>query len=430
MGGPLFDWLRMMYSRVEYYVKHGGNTTELFSALIGLLTGDTSSPILWNIFFGDLKMPEHKDDVWLAGVVVSILAQADDVLLISHSAVGMQLKLNVLTEWCSLNFITISKIKTVMMAFGRVPSALPSFTVGGSVLEYSVKEKYVGVVFSSNTFRVYEKHLSEKASTARYYGHCIWGAEDRIGNLRPKDAKQLYMARVDCHLIHGCEIMPDAYKSTLQPLQDVQVQFVRRMLHLSSRSMIVPLFTETGIMPLAVRRFILVLSNLRYLMSLDHGHFAQAAMFNSIDLFLRSKSSWFGDLLKAGRNLPFLLSYELHPRDLSIDYIDKYIDMVWKDTNKWLQNEINCTDKLYLLHGRKEPQKNKPPAQVVLCMRHYLDVPVLEHRTALTRVLLSNHLLALERMRWSEYGKPKVQRDHRKCRFCRTVVESPEHALL
>ncbi|KAK0241256.1 hypothetical protein EDD85DRAFT_818204 [Armillaria nabsnona] len=32
------------------------------------------------------------------------------------------------------------------------------------------------------------------------------------------------------------------------------------------------------------------------------------------------------------------------------------------------------------------------------------NVPVLEHRTALTRLLLSNHLLALERMRWSEYG--------------------------
>ncbi len=30
------------------------------------------------------------------------------------------------------------------------------------MLEYSVKEKYVGVVFSSDTFRVYEKHLSEK----------------------------------------------------------------------------------------------------------------------------------------------------------------------------------------------------------------------------------------------------------------------------
>ncbi|KAK0438247.1 hypothetical protein EV421DRAFT_1738580 [Armillaria borealis] len=172
MGGPLFDWLRMMYSRVEYYVKHGGNTTELFSALIGLLTGNTLSPILWNIFFGDLKMPEHKDDV----------------LLISHSA-----------------------IKTVMMAFGRVPSALPTFIVEGCALEYSVKEKYIGVVFTLNIFRVYEKHLSEKASTAQYYGHCIWDAEDQIGNLHPKDAKQLYMA------------------------QDVQVRFVWRMLHLSSR---------------------------------------------------------------------------------------------------------------------------------------------------------------------------------------------------
>ncbi|KAK0237574.1 hypothetical protein EDD85DRAFT_769428, partial [Armillaria nabsnona] len=45
-------------------------------------------------------------------------------------------------------------------------------------------------------------------------------------------------------------------------------------------------------------------------------------------------------------------------------------------------------------------------------------------------LLLSNHLLALERMRWSEYGKPKVLRDHWKCQFCRTVIELPEHALL
>ncbi len=46
------------------------------------------------------------------------------------------------------------------------------------------------------------------------------------------------------------------------------------------------------------------------------------------------------------------------------------MDMVrLKDTNKWLRDEINRIDKLYLLHGRKEPQKNKPLTQVVLCMR-------------------------------------------------------------
>lgn len=39
--------------------------------------------------------------------------------------------------------------------------------------------------------------------------------------------------------------------------------------------------------------------------------------------------------------------------------------MVRKDTNQWLQNEIHGTGKLYLLHGRKEPQKNNlPPAHV------------------------------------------------------------------
>jgi hypothetical protein len=34
--------------------------------------------------------------------------------------------------------------------------------------------------------------------------------EDMTGRLTLKEVKELYMARVDCHLIHGCEIMPDS----------------------------------------------------------------------------------------------------------------------------------------------------------------------------------------------------------------------------
>ncbi|KAJ7796298.1 hypothetical protein B0H13DRAFT_2392703 [Mycena leptocephala] len=33
--------------------------------------------------------------------------------------------------------------------------------------------------------------------------------EDKTGRLTPKELKMLYMARVDCHLTHGCEIALD-----------------------------------------------------------------------------------------------------------------------------------------------------------------------------------------------------------------------------
>src|ERR1700761_914929 len=97
---------------------------------------------------------------------------------------------------------------------------------------------------------------------------------------------------------------------------------------------------------------------------------------------------------------------------------------------EWLQGEIDSSEKLYLLHGRREPQKDKAPARVISCMRHYLTVKTQKHREAITSIMLSTHLLALEILRYVDHGNQPVPRSDRLCRFCRKEVESPEHALI
>jgi hypothetical protein len=77
----------------------------------------------------------------------------------------------------------------------------------------------------------------------------------------------LYMARVDCHLTHGCEISRDCEDVHVKQLCEVQVSFIRQMLNLHGRSMIIPLYTETGIVPLQVRRFILALGYMQCLLN-------------------------------------------------------------------------------------------------------------------------------------------------------------------
>jgi N-acetyl-anhydromuramyl-L-alanine amidase AmpD len=73
---------------------------------------------------------------------------------------------------------------------------------------------------------------------------------------------------------------------------------------------------------------------------------------------------------------------------------------------EWLQAEIDSSEKIYLLHGRREPQKDKPPAQITSCMRHYLTmVKTQKHREALTSVLLSTHLLAVEVLRYVDINQ-------------------------
>jgi hypothetical protein len=116
---------------------------------------------------------------------------------------------------------------------------------------------------------MFEDHYKAKASTARYCAHKILGIEDAAGRLTPKEFKTLYMARVDCHLIHGCEVSPDSDDVHVKELCAVQTDFLRQVLNINSHSMLAPLFTETGIMPLRIRRFLLLLGYLQYLLLLN-----------------------------------------------------------------------------------------------------------------------------------------------------------------
>jgi hypothetical protein len=64
IGGAIFDWLRMLYERMEYYVRHGDQNSAEFKAFIGLLTGDPASPVLWNLFMADLVLLDDHDDLF------------------------------------------------------------------------------------------------------------------------------------------------------------------------------------------------------------------------------------------------------------------------------------------------------------------------------------------------------------------------------
>lgn len=51
------------------------------------------------------------------------------------------------------------------------------------------------------------------------------------------------------------------------------------------------------------------------------------------------------------------------------------------------------------------------------------------HREVLTSIMVSTHLLALERLRYVDHAHQPVPCHERVCRFCSTEVKSPEHAL-
>lgn len=114
---------------------------------------------------------------------------------------------------------------------------------------------------------------------------------------------------------------------------------------------------------------------------------ARAALNSSIELSGKGKRSWAQDLTKAASRLPFHCPELVLTRYTSIADVEDYAKLVRKLMLEWLQGEIDSSDKLYLLHGCREPQKDKGPTQVTSCMRHYLTlVKTQKHREAITSV--------------------------------------------
>jgi hypothetical protein len=80
-----------------------------------------------DLFLADLAMMANMDDVILTAVGISLLAQADDILLLSLSACALQLKFVSLQKWCARNFIFINLIKTIILILGKVRLPHPVF---------------------------------------------------------------------------------------------------------------------------------------------------------------------------------------------------------------------------------------------------------------------------------------------------------------
>ncbi|KAJ7450879.1 hypothetical protein FB451DRAFT_1526864, partial [Mycena latifolia] len=415
---------------MSYAVKVGDKLSLPFRSTIGLFTGDSASPTLWNIYFSDFRLPPHKDDIRLNGRPVSQAEQADDNLIMSTHFPAFQWKVSRFDDWCTKKRCFISTPKSKWMIFGPLPPILPVLRIRDKVVELVSEFKYVGIWYTSTQPNVLAKHYSVKASKARATGNAIFGLNHRIGSLPVREGLQLYKARVDCYLISGCELALDTDARLVRELVDVQHAFLRRLLGLNPHSMLAILFTETGEMPLRVRRLLLGLGRLQYMLGVDQGRVVHDSLLDSIALLREGKAGWASDLTIMLRQLP--TPVEVSPDDLICrDFVTGLVKKVKLIVDADLQYDIDHLVKTHLLRNRLEMGREERTLQLVTRrLRHYLTrVAVPAHRKAITGLYLGDHNLSVERLRYPARYREAVPRAYRLCRLCRGAVEDEVHAL-
>lgn len=127
----------------------------------------------------------------------------------------------------------------------------------------------------------------------------------------PREGTTPYYALVDPYLIAGHDVFIPT-DTLLRPLQRIQHQFLRRLLHLNGRSLLHVLFSETGVVPISHRRLLLTMRFIRSFFALPHHTWHQ--MHFSIPF-----------------NLPFLIPRVLYQSDFRTTRLT------------WDPNDRSCT---------------------------------------------------------------------------------------
>ncbi|KAI5738855.1 hypothetical protein M8J77_011974 [Diaphorina citri] len=160
-----------MYNQATCKIRVGEELTGEIKISKGLITGDTLSPILFSLFTADLVT--FLRDKGFTGIQVSqtvdvfILMYADDLVLMGHSKIDLQKKINALKEYCDLNDLEVNTQKTKIVVFrkkGRL-AAQDIFYYNGQQLEVVPDFVYLGVKFSSSG--LFRKHMEQAISKAK-----------------------------------------------------------------------------------------------------------------------------------------------------------------------------------------------------------------------------------------------------------------------
>ena len=123
IGGKFYDLIKNLYSKSKCSIKINDKRTEFFSYQKGVRQGCILSPILFNLYLNDVPFILDRDDtdpiILPNGTRLNSLLYADDLVLISKSAHGLQKALSIVAKFCNEWLLSINPKKTKVMIFQK-----------------------------------------------------------------------------------------------------------------------------------------------------------------------------------------------------------------------------------------------------------------------------------------------------------------------
>ncbi len=212
IDGKIYFTLKKMYSNTMSCVNLNGNLTEWFHTTNGCRQGDVTSPTAFSILINDLikELKASKIGVKINDMIISVLAYADDIVLLAENPAELQSLVDIMNKWCNKYRFKINPSKSKVVHFRNPPKQRTNFAfklynngpeldtvesykyLGTFLDEYLTFSKAIEVLYTAAnralggmitkfksmremSYRTYSKLYDSMVCPVMDYGSAVWG---------------------------------------------------------------------------------------------------------------------------------------------------------------------------------------------------------------------------------------------------------------
>ena len=422
INGPFLKNIMALYEKPSYKIKLNKGYLDPIRSNLGLKQGCPLSPILFNLYIDDVKdaFDNHCDPIKIQDEKLYHFLYADDLVLLSNSAQGLQRSLDKLADYADKRSLTISIKKSKTMIFNLQGRLLKEkFNIKGESLEPVKTFCYLGFEMTpSGTVRHAMNILNEKAKKALKPLLNVIAKFDLSSKLAIR-LFHTYISPIILYNVENWTILTDkkiqtfTEKSLFDDTNESKADVVHRnllkyILGLSKSTPNMAIYGETGEIPLSFKGYRLMLNYWKRLTCLPEDSLARKALTESVNL----RTNWIKTIEKLLLTFNLIEVDETQFTDKTKIGIYEYYINSWK--NKLANEEIPRMNVYKVINSNFDTHK-------------HLELPY-KLRKVISKIRCSNHALEIEKGR---HTRPKTPREARLCKICENgEVEDETHFLL
>ena len=416
--------LQSMYSKIKACVRRGNYLSENFSCNRGTRQGCNLSPGLFNGYTNDLYEIFNSTDsnpVKICNQSIGCLMYADDIVILSESASGLQKSLNKLQKYCKKWKLNVNAKKTKAMVFNS-NSTLYTFKIGENILQCVNQVCYLGFLLTpSGSFKATETFLYNKACRALA---SLRNVLNKVPELSVKVKMKMFDTLISPILMYGSEVwgaymfkyqndvtgLQNMLKNLNCKMEKLHTKFCKFILQLPRKSCNYGVRYELGRYPLFIS---VILRSVKYFLNVLNRS-PQSLVHIAVRLHMFNNKSWYS-----------FIKYVVETLNYNINTICKADIKSRKDSMCFKLRQLSQTvyfNELKLLSRM----------QLLLSVKHnwgcetYLNsVKDSYLRKCISQIRLSCHRFPIEIGRQSG-----VSRQNRLCNMCLMAVGTERHMLL